>query len=508
MKVLTSEQMRAAEEVAGRDLGIPPLLLMENAAIGVVDALGERFSEARSPLVVCGPGNNGGDGLAAARHLAARGYAPRVLLATGGRAMGGDAATQLEIVRRMNLPLTETAGAEAWRGADLVVDALFGTGLSRPLEGFFAELVTRLDDLPLPRVAVDLPSGLDASSARLDGPSLRADLAVALGAPKVAHALPPACDRFTDLVIADLGLPRHLFEAQSTLEWPRPEEMAAFLAPRPRGGHKGTFGHVLVVGGSPGLRGAPALAALGAIRAGAGLVTAAVPALLTSSLHAAVVEAMSLALPSSEPDGLDPQAVERVLEAAAGKGVVVLGPGLGSAPGSAAAGREIALRLALPLVLDADGLNAFAGRAVELSRRRAPTVLTPHPGELARLLGRTVADIEADRLVAVRAAAVTTAAVVVLKGRATLVAEPGGEVSINPTGNPGLATGGTGDVLAGCIGALVAQGYEVFAAAQLGVYLHGLAADLLAADRGEAGLSARDVADALPRAAAALRASL
>ena len=511
MRVLTSEEMRALERAASEELGIPPLILMENAAIGLVDAIGERFPGARSPLVLCGPGNNGGDGLAAARHLAARGYAPRVVLATGGRALRGDAAQQLDIARRMDLPILEASelGAigEAWRGSDLLVDALFGTGLSRPLEGFFADLVNRFDLLDLPRVAVDLPSGLDASSAEIQGPSLRADLAVALGAPKIAHVLAPACDRFGSLVVADLGLPPALLERASKLEWLATEDMAACLAPRPRGGHKGTFGHVLVVGGSPDLRGAPALAALGALRAGAGLVTAAVPHGIAANVHAAVVEAMTVSLPWSEPEGLESQAIDRVLEAAAGKEVVVIGPGLGRRAGTAAAIREFVRRLPVAVVLDADGLNAFEGRSRDLRARAAPTILTPHPGELSRLLGSSVPAIEGDRLAAVRAAAADSGAVVVLKGRATLIAEPSGEVAVNPTGNPGLATGGTGDVLAGCIGALVAQGYEPFTAAELGAYLHGLAGDLLAVERGEIGLAARDVAAALPRAAAHLRAA-
>lgn len=509
MKVLTSEEMRAVETAAAEELAIPSLLLMENAAIGVADAIGERFPAVRSPLIVCGPGNNGGDGLAVARHLAARGYLPRVLLATGGREPGGDAALQLEIVRRMGLSVTVGAGPNPGdlAGADLLVDALFGTGLARPLEGSFAELVGRLDATALERVAVDLPSGLDASSARVPGPVLRADLTVALGAPKLAHVLAPARDLVGSLVVTDLGLPRQLIDARGGVEWPTPEEMAAFLLPRPRGGHKGTFGHVLVVGGSPNLRGAPALAALGALRGGAGLVTAALPQSIVATLHSAVVEAMSVALPWSEPGGFEPQAVDRVLEAAQGKDVVVIGPGAGSAPGSAEALRAMILRLPVAVIVDADGLNAFAGRATELRRRGAPSVLTPHPGELGRLLGRSTAEIEADRLAAVRSAAATTGAVVVLKGRGTLVAEPGGDVSINPTGNPGMATGGSGDVLSGLLGALIAQGYEPFAAAQLGVYLHGLAGDLLAAERGESGLSARDIAAALPRAAASLRAS-
>jgi hydroxyethylthiazole kinase-like uncharacterized protein yjeF len=499
VKVLTPEAMRAVDRAAIEDVGIPSLVLMENAAIGVVDALADRFPEARSVTVLCGPGNNGGDGLAAARHLAIRGYLVRVFL-VGGREPGGDAGVQLTICRNQGLEIrrvSEEGGErrvmEAARDSDLVVDALFGTGLSRPLEGSVAELVEAVNRLPVPRLAVDLPSGLSGGSRQIPGPHLEADLTVTFAAPKLAHVLPPAAESVGEVVVADLGIPPELVEsAAGDLFLLQASELAPLLMPRPADGHKGDFGHVLLLAGGEGRAGAAILAARGAVRGGAGLVTVAVPAPILETVDGGSLESMTFPLAMSGA-GLAPAAVEQLLDATAGKNVLALGPGLGLEPSTVEVVRRVCRETTLPLVVDADGLNAFAGEPQALAGRAAPTVLTPHPGELARLLGVATSEVVADRPGTARRAAAAARALVVLKGHLSLVVDHEGRTWVNPTGNPGMATGGSGDVLTGILAALLAQGYELPAAAQLGVYLHGLAGDLAAESSGRTALAAGDL---------------
>ncbi len=504
MKVLTPEAMRAVDREAIEEFGIPSLVLMENAAIGVVDAVGERFPEARSVTVLCGPGNNGGDGLAAARHLAVRGYQVELFLVAGGRRLSGDAEVQLNICRSQGLEIRELAPGgslrpllETARESDLVIDALFGTGLSRPLDGQVAELVEALNPLPVPRLAVDLPSGLNGASAAIPGPHLEAELTVTFAAPKLAHVLPPAADAVGEVVVADLGIPPELIEqAPGELDLLQAEELATLLMPRPLDGHKGDFGHVLLFAGGVGKAGAAILAARAAVRAGAGLVTVAVPAPIAPVVDGASLESMTLPL-DTDGAGLATSAADQLLAAAAGKQVLAMGPGLGLADSTVEVIHRLCRHAELPLVLDADALNAFAGRAETLAERRAPAVLTPHPGELARLLGVDTAAVVADRLASARRAASLTRAVCLLKGYLSLVAAADGRTWINPTGNPGMATGGSGDVLTGLLAGLVAQGYEPETAARLGVFLHGMAGDLAAGEIGMSALAASDLIDHL-----------
>ncbi len=514
MRVLSAESMQAVDRQAIDELGIPGIVLMENAAIGVVDGICEWFPAARSAAVLCGPGNNGGDGLAIARQLDARGYAVEIVLVGAGRPPAGDAGVQLGICERIGLPIHRLEGdsglSEALAAAaasDLLVDALFGTGLGRPLEGLFARVAEWLNDSERPVVAVDLPSGLSGSRAQPLGPHVVADLTVTFGVPKIAHIFPPAADAVGELLVADLGIPQRLFErAAGDLRLLVEEEMRLLIQPRAPEGHKGAYGHTLVVGGSEGKSGAALLATRAAIRSGAGLVTIAVPDALTPVLEASSLESMTLGLPVAADGGLAPEALERILEAAATRQSLALGPGLGTAPSTVDVVRRLVAETTLPLVLDADGLNAFAGRIDELGARRGPLVLTPHPAELARLMGRDKAAILADRPAAVREAAARSAAVVVLKGHLSLIADAEG-IAINPTGNPGMATGGTGDVLTGLIAGLIGQGRSATEAAELGVYVHGLAGDLAAADRGELSLAAGDLLERLPDAFEELRGS-
>jgi hydroxyethylthiazole kinase-like uncharacterized protein yjeF len=537
--------MRALDRRVIEEVGLPGLVLMENAALGVVEAIARHYPAAESAAIFCGPGNNGGDGLAVARQLAARGYGVEVFVAAGGRPLAGDAALQLAVCRRLGLtvheigPAAPTGGvgakdgesaglpgdgedgeeadqpgvagwvAAAWEH-DLVVDALFGTGLARPLGGFFARLVEGLNEVPRPRVAVDIASGISGSSAEPLGPHLRADLTVTFAAPKVGHIFPPASAAAGELAVADLGYPARLVEeAEGDLHLLVGEELAGLLPPRAGDSHKGDYGHLLLVAGALGKAGAAVLAARAAVRAGAGLVTVATPAPVLPILQLGSTESMVVALPAGDAGALAAGAAAAVLallEGVAGKSALALGPGLGQDAATAAAIREVVAGARLPLVLDADGLNAYAGRAGELAARPAPTVLTPHPGELGRLLGTSAAAVQADRPAAARRAAALTGAIVVLKGSLTLIAAPGGGLYVNPTGNPGMATGGSGDVLTGILGALLAQRLAPLDATRLAVYLHGLAGDLAMARLGGPSLAAGDLIEALPGAFAELAA--
>jgi NAD(P)H-hydrate epimerase len=520
VRILTAESMRAVDRAAIDEIGIPSLVLMENAALGVAEAVGELFPEADAVAIFCGPGNNGGDGFALARHLDARGYGVELFLVAGGERPSGDAGVQLAICEKQGLAVTEIAGeadvpeALARAGdADLAVDALFGTGLGRPLEGVFAAVAEGLGELGVPVLAVDVPSGLDGSRAEPIGPHVVADATVTFAAPKVAHVFPPAAAACGELVVADLGIPPFLVdeaaEQGGELHLLLAEDLAGLLPRRDPAGHKGDYGHVLVVAGAPGKSGAAVMTARAAVRGGAGLVTAAVPEPLVHVVDAGSVESMTVPLACGPQGQVTAAAVEAILAAAEGKDVVALGPGLGQDEETFAAIRDAVLRCPLPLVLDADGLNAFAGRLDELAGRGAPTVLTPHPGELGRLLGSSAGEVQADRVGAARRAAARSGCIVVLKGHQTLVAAPSpGEgdsepppgVWVCPTGNPGMASGGSGDVLTGLTAALLAQLGDAAGAARFAVYVHGLAGDLAAERIGEVPLAASDLIDALPAA--------
>ncbi len=514
MRVLSAEAMQAVDRRAIDELGIPGLVLMENAAIGVVDGICERFGGARSAAILCGPGNNGGDGLAIARQLDARGFAVQIVLVGATRPLAGDAGVQLAICERIGLPIrrlegeADLAAATAATGAaDLLVDALFGTGLGRPLDGLFARVAGWINESDLPVVAVDLPSGLSGSRAVPLGPHVVADLTVTFGVPKIAHLFPPAADAVGELWVADLGIPQRLFErAEGDLRLLVDEEMRLLIQPRDPEGHKGDYGHTLIVAGSEGKSGAALLATRAAIRSGAGLVSIAVPESLMPVLEASSLESMTIGLPTAADGGLAPVALDRLLAAAAERQVLAVGPGLGLAASTVEVVRRLVVGSTLPLVLDADGLNAFAGRIEELAERSAPLVLTPHPAELARLLEWEKARILADRPAAVREAVARSGAVVVLKGHLSLIGDADG-IAINPTGNPGMATGGAGDVLTGLIAGLIGQGRSATEAAELGVYAHGLAGDLAVAERGELGLAAGDLLERLPDAFEALSGS-
>jgi NAD(P)H-hydrate epimerase len=476
---------------------------MENAGRQVVSAMEAIHGDLgeHSVAVLCGRGNNGGDGFVVARTLLQRGVDVAVFLVGQIGDVRGDARVNLEILGRLGLTVVEIADSQAWElhfseisDCTLIVDAMFGTGLNQPLSGLLETIVADVNGSGIPVLAIDLPSGLSADSHEPIGVSIEAGTTITLGAPKLSLVLPPAETRAGDIVIADIGIPLDVIES---VEGPRVDlltrsTMRPLVSPRNPDTHKGDYGRVLIVAGSVGKTGAAHLAAVGALRSGAGLVTVATPSACVPVVASMGPEYMTLPIDET-PDGLDSDAVETILETA--RDVMAIGPGLGQAPGTRAFIQTLVDRATVPLIIDADGLNAFAGEAERLAGREGrDVIITPHPGEMARLVGRSIEEIQANRLEAARTFASLHHVYVILKGHRTLIATPQGSVFINPTGNAGMATGGTGDVLTGMIAAWLAQLLDAEGACKLAVYLHGMAGDLAEADEGEVSMTSGDLA--------------
>jgi hydroxyethylthiazole kinase-like uncharacterized protein yjeF len=492
MKILTSAEMRALDRAAIEGLGIPGVVLMENAGLRVVRALKAKFPAIAGEriVVVAGKGNNGGDGFVVARHLFNSGGRPEVLLFGAKEDVQGDAAVNLAVAVKTGVPVTEVRTAAEWKKArvgvfhaSVVVDALFGTGLDKPLAGLFAAAVADINRSRAFKVAVDLPSGLSSDTSEIIGPSVEADLTVTLAAPKIAHIFPPAAERVGELVVAPIGIPPALFDRpELKLELVEEAAVRPYFARRKRDAHKGSFGHLLVFAGSVGKSGAAALAGRAGLRMGAGLVTVATAAGVLPSVARTMAEIMTEPLAETPEGTIAAAALSRAAALLKGKNAVLIGPGLSTNASTAEFVLGLLPKIVAPCVIDADGLNIVASRMDVLGRLKAPTVLTPHPGEFAAKHG----------------------VVLVLKGYRTIVAAPDGRVFVNPTGNPGMATGGTGDVLGGMIAAQIAQKTGVLDAAVSAVYAHGLAGDVAADRLGERSLVAGDLIKYLPPALKAL----
>ena len=501
MKILDATQMRNIDRRATERFGVPSIVLMENAAIAVVDAIFERYPDSDRVAVVCGTGQNGGDGFAVARHLENRGVVPVIVIVGDRAAIRGDALTNLTICERLGIPIFEITNDDEISGglahaadADIVVDAIFGTGLNRAPSGIHAEVIRGIAELRLPVLAVDLPSGANASSPDPFEPCMQAEVTVTFGAPKVCHVFAPASLYCGEVIVADISIPEIAVDDEMvSLALITPSDVQPHVAARLPITHKGTYGHVAVIAGSPGRSGAAVMCARGAIRTGAGLVSVMTDSETAKLVHAASMESMTYS-------GTDLRAF---LE---NKSAAIAGPGLPDDDRAYETARTIVAAIEIPLVIDASALNAFAGRAAELNRRGLPRVITPHPGELARILGTDAKSINADRIGSAREAARKSKCVVVLKGYQTLVAEPDGHVYVNPTGNAGMASGGMGDVLSGVLAAFLARGVDPLDAACAAVYLHGLAGDILREEMGDTGLAAMDLAEKIPAAIQRVRA--
>jgi hydroxyethylthiazole kinase-like uncharacterized protein yjeF len=503
MRVFDARQMREADRVTIEEIGISSLVLMESAGRQVVAAMQQTF-EQLSLLrigVLCGTGNNGGDGFVAARVLLQNGYDTSIFLVGSVEDVKGDARVNLEILGRLGYTVVEITDEQEWElhfsdisTCDVLVDAMFGTGLRKPLAGLFETIVKDLNSSELPVVAVDLPSGLSADTPDIIGEAVDADLTVTFATAKLPHMLPPAERKCGQVVVADIGIPREVIEG---LEGARVEVIAAqdvlaHLEPREPDSHKGDYGRVLIVAGSLGRTGAAHLCGMAALRSGAGLVTIATPRSAAGVVAAMAPEYMTEPLDEDQDGIAVERALDRILEVQAD--VIAVGPGLGTGPRPRALVHALLERSGSPLVLDADALNIFADSVNKLKGREdVEVIITPHPGEMARLINRDTDHVQHHRLEVARDFAADHGVWVVLKGHRTLIAAPDGRVSINRTGNPGMATGGTGDVLTGVIAAWLAQSLDAEAACRVGVFLHGLAGDVAVKTIGQTALTASDV---------------
>ncbi|HWD00353.1 MAG TPA: NAD(P)H-hydrate dehydratase [Candidatus Sulfopaludibacter sp.] len=497
MKVLTAALAREADRRTIQ-AGIPGIILMENAAARLVEFLAERFAPLSSQriVVLCGKGNNGGDGMAVARqlHTSFSPEALHVVVLAGPQELRGEALANYQMLAACGCPVLRALPPEA-QTATLVIDALLGTGITGPARGPMLDAIRAVNSgFPLARVvAVDIPSGMPTDSGEPVGEFAPADYTVTFTAPKVAHVLDPNCNFVGELIVRQIGTPPQFLE-EATLSLIDPSMFRTLMGPRPNEGHKGTFGHVLAVAGSRGKTGAAAMCGLSALRAGAGLVTVASAASAIATIAAHTPELMTEPLPETPHGSIALNApLDQLAES---KTVVAAGPGLGRDPAIAELVRSLNATCTQPLVLDADalvpGLSAPAG---------AVRIITPHPGEMARLAEKTISEVQQDRVNTAHSFATFHRMIVVLKGHRTVIAFPDGQVWINPTGTPAMGTGGTGDILTGLIAGLLAQfPKQPEQAVAAAVYLHGLAGELGAKALGEKSLIATDILHYLPKA--------
>jgi ADP-dependent NAD(P)H-hydrate dehydratase / NAD(P)H-hydrate epimerase len=515
MKLPTAEQMRALDDTAIHHYGIPGIVLMENAGRATVEAISREFGDpaGKRVAILVGPGNNGGDGLVIARHLHQLQARPHVLLLVALENLKGDAATNLAIVRKLAIPLQQLATDDDLKAANnilqhswLVVDAIFGTGLKRKVSGLYAEVIKLLRQMSQPVVAVDIPSGLDADRGQPLGACVRATLTVTFAFPKPGLVIQPGREFAGRLQVVDIGIPPEVVrQIPIAAELLTADLVRQWLPRRLPTAHKGTFGHLLVVAGAEGKTGAAILCGQGGSRSGTGLVTLCVPARTNPVFEASLIEAMTLPLPANGRGHLLAADYEEIIGAAMGKQAMVVGPGMGTALETGELVRKLYRNCELPMVVDADALNILAVTRDDIRSAAGPRILTPHPGEMSRLAGLTTVEIQADRLGAASAFAREQGVYLVLKGADTTIAAPDGRIAVNPTGNPGMASGGMGDVLTGIIGGLLAQGLAPWEAACLGTYAHGAAGDRLAARYGfPLGFLASDLAREFPLAVADL----
>ncbi len=506
MKIVTPSQMKEIDRRTIDDLGISSLVLMESAGLALVDEIEQRLEGARLRItVICGPGNNGGDGMVAARHLADRGHEVMTFLAAPRSAFSGDAKVQLRTLTRLEADVAVLSSPSSYERAlrragdsDVTIDALFGTGLGRVVEGQWAQCVRIINSCPGLVISADVPSGLDARTGHPLGECVTADVTVTFGLPKAGLVLFPGAQFSGEVVVADIGIPRSVIESMDLPgELLGPGPLEHVYEDRWPDTHKGSYGHLLLCCGSAGKLGAGILAARGALRAGAGLVTLAVPASALHAVDAATPEVMTSSLPETAEGSLSRLGIHGLKKLIYERDALGIGPGLSTDPEVAELVREVLKWDGFPAVVDADALNVLEGDLELLRPRGQSTVITPHPGEMSGLIGSSTRDIQSDRTGAALECAGRCGCVVVLKGAGTVVAHPDGTFYINTTGNPGMASGGTGDVLTGIIGALLARGCSPLDSAMAAVYLHGAAADLAAEKVTEHSLTATDIIESL-----------
>ena len=512
MKLVTSSEMMNLDNVAINKYSIPGIVLMENAGLQVVHKINRLFNsclENKRIMIFCGKGNNGGDGIVIARHLINKGADVKTFLLCSPSEIKGDSATNLKILQSMGARIYPIINDKDLHRvdismiySDLIVDAIFGTGFKGEASGISASLIKLINQSKRQILSVDIPSGLEADTGKIYGECIKAAYTITFGLPKIGLYIEPGCRFSGEIEVVDISFPQKLLNHSSlnreliTLDWVKHR-----LMKRDFNTHKGTYGHVLVLGGSPGMTGAVYLAATGALKAGAGLVTAAVPRSLNPILEQKLTEVMTKPLPENDKGFLGRDSLEPILEIIKSIDSIIIGPGMGVSIEGETLLKELLPQIKIPILLDADGLNLLsrivASDEAFLKKIQAQIIITPHPGEMARLCKMNIQDVQNDRLTSSEKFAKQWNVILVLKGSKTLISTPNGKTFLNITGNPGMATGGTGDVLAGIIGALLGQGFDTETSAAMGVFLHGYAADKAVKHIGEYSLTATDVIDYL-----------
>ncbi|MGV8073715.1 MAG: NAD(P)H-hydrate dehydratase [Syntrophobacteraceae bacterium] len=508
MLLVTSTEMANLDRSAINEIGIPGIVLMENAARGAasffMDVLPDLLK--RRITVVAGSGNNGGDGFAMARIYRGNGASVRVVCLRPPERLQGDALTNFRILKKVDVPVMVWDEAQdfdtqwAWiRESDVIIDAVLGTGLSSEVQGLYRTIVDSLNTLNVPILAVDVPSGLDATSGKPLGTAVRADATATFGFIKIGQVIDPGVDYVGRLGLVDIGIPPAVEESSGIKRWWLDENFAsAWLKPRPLSVHKGTAGHVTVLSGSKGKTGAATLICLGAARVGAGLVTLFIPTSLNTIVEAKLTEAMTYPIAETNDQTPSNAALPEILSFLEGKQALAMGPGISLNPETRSLVRSLLVQAPCPMVLDADALTAISDEPDLLKRTSSPIVLTPHPGEMARLIHGSTQEVQENRIDIALAFSQMHGVTLVLKGNRTIVAAPDGRLAINSSGNPAMASGGMGDTLTGMIAGFLGQGFEPFEAACLGTYVHGAAADRRIKGVASRGLLASDMLDEIP----------
>ncbi len=510
MYIVTADEMREMDRQTIENFGLPGRVLMENAGRGAARVLMEKFPDLSSKRVAiaAGRGNNGGDGFVIARYLTQAGISVTVYLLSDSNRLTGDAADNFKLLGALGIPVKEITDENRFNQVKtemahyhIWVDAIFGTGLNSEVTGFFKAVIHYINELNRPILSVDIPSGLHADTGKPCGICIRASITVTFAFPKIGHILLPGAAYTGELHIIDIGIPPHVVKNVPPRHHLMTKDAVRNLVhPRACDIHKGGTGHTLVIAGSPGKTGSAAMTAMSALRAGAGLVTLGIPKSLNPVMEAKSLEVMTLPLPETQNGMHSDKSIETIMALIADKKCLAIGPGMGTDPQTQKLVHFLVKECPVPIVLDADGLNNLADNPGILLSRKSDVILTPHPGEMARMLSTTPKNIQANRIDIARSFAAIYNVHLVLKGARTLIAHPDGHVFINPTGNPGMASAGMGDVLTGMIAGFLSQGYSPQAATHLAVYLHGDAADTVAAGKGPYGYIASDVVSGLPEA--------
>lgn len=508
MRLVKASEMQEMDRRVIQELGIPGAVLMENAARGASRIFLEHFDPEYDShiFILCGRGNNGGDGYVMARYLYQAGLSVTVAVLTPFSKITGDALLNLNIIRRLGLEIIEVPNEDHWSRissvlttCDFIIDGILGTGLNSDVRGFYSHVISDVNATENPVMAIDIPSGLNADTGQVMGISIDADLTVTFGFPKLGQFLFPGADHVGRLARIDIGIPDSVsHEIESMYKMIEPDEFGHLFHVEKRDIHKGSRGHILILAGSKGKTGAAVLTALGALRSGAGLVTVGIPESLNSVLESKLTEAMTLPLPETSEGTLSLDAEKTIMAFMEDKTTVAIGPGISTNKETSELVRKLIGLCDIPMIIDADGLNALVGQLNVLAEYKGICTLTPHPGEMGRLSGLKNYEIQSDRIGYAARFAAEYGCNLVLKGAGTIVAEPDGQISVNPTGNPALSSGGSGDVLTGMIAGFMARGWPVVKAVQAGVYMHGLAADFLAEEMGAAGILASELLDVLP----------